>query len=272
MSAFEEFLSKHPVFSVQEFDVFQRARGSKSSATRNTILARQEAKGRLVRVRRGLYAAMTVGMTPEEATVDPYLVASRVMPDAVLGYHTAAEFHGKAYSVFSDVQFLTSATSRPFTFRALHYRPVRVPKALRDRGADRYAVEVHKRSGLDVAVTSIERTAVDLLDRLDLAGGFEEVWRFLQAVGFLDLDVVLSFVDLLGNATTTAKVGYCLERFRDLLSIDEGTLKRLERGKPKSPQYVHRGGKTAHRLSSRWNLLVPETVEETSWEEVGDAS
>lgn len=268
MSAFEEFLANHPVFSVPEFDVFQQTRGSKSSATRNTILARQESRGRIVRVRRGLYAAVPLGLTPEDATVDPYLIASKLVPDAVLGYHTAAEFHGKAYSLFSDVQFFSAGPSRPFTFGTMHYRPVRVPKSLRDQGADRFAVEVHRRSGLDVAVTSLERTAVDLLDRLDLAGGFEEVWRFLEAAGFLDLEVVVSYVELLGRATTAAKVGYCLERFRDLLSVDEPTLKRLELSRPKSPHYVHRGGKNAQRFRSRWNLLVPEAMEQGSWEEV----
>ena len=52
------------------------------------------------------------------------------------------------------------------------------------------------------------------------------------------------------------------------LSVDEPTLERLKLGRPKSPQYVHRGGKGAHRFCSRWNLLVPEAVVQRSWEEV----
>ena len=32
-------------------------------------------------------------------TVDPYLVAAKMTEDAVLAYHTALEFHGRAYSV-----------------------------------------------------------------------------------------------------------------------------------------------------------------------------
>jgi predicted transcriptional regulator of viral defense system len=271
VSVFEQFLRNHPVFTVEELDAFQQSRGSKSSATRKTILSRQEARGRVVRVRRGLYAAVPLGVSPEDAPVDPYLVASRLAPDAVLGYHTAAELHGKAYSVFREVQYLTSAPARPFSFRTVRFRPVRVPKALREKGAERYAVEVHKRNGLDVAVASVERTAVDLLDRLDLAGGFEEAWRFLEATGYLDLDLVVSYVEFLGNATTAAKVGYCLEELRDLLAVDPATLERLERLRPKSPQYIDRGGKTARRFCPRWQLVVPAPVAERAWEELTDA-
>lgn len=271
MAVFEEFLQNHPVFTVEEFDALQRARGSKSSATRKTILARQEGRGRVVRVRRGLYAAVPVGVTPENAPVDPYLVASRLASDAVLGYHTAAEFHGKAYSVFCEVQYLTSLPARPFSFRTLRFRPVRVAKAVRAQGAERYGVEVHRRNGLEVAVTSVERTAVDLLDRLDLSGGFEEAWRFLEGAGYLDLDLVVSYVELLRNATTAAKVGYCLEELRDTLAVAPAALERLERLRPRSPQYIRRGRRTPQRFSPRWNLVVPASVAERAWEEPTDA-
>ena len=47
------------------------------------------------------------------------------------------------------------------------------------------------RAGLAVRVTSLERTLVDVLDRTDLSGGWEEIWRSLEMVEFFDLDVVI---------------------------------------------------------------------------------
>lgn len=38
------------------------------------------------------------------------------------------------------------------------------------------------RSGVNIKVTSLARTIVDVLDRIDLAGGWEEVWRVLDTV------------------------------------------------------------------------------------------
>lgn len=47
--------------------------------------------GRLVRVRRGLYAAVPLGQAPETVQPDPFLLASRMTSDSALAYHTALE-------------------------------------------------------------------------------------------------------------------------------------------------------------------------------------
>ena len=38
---------------------------------------------------------------PNKASVDPYLLASRLTDDAAIAYHAALQFHGKTYSVCS---------------------------------------------------------------------------------------------------------------------------------------------------------------------------
>jgi len=94
-----EFLARCAVFTVEELDRYLSGRRSGNAHTRKSLLAYHRGRGRVVRVRRGLYASVPRGMDPETTPVDPCLVAARAAPDAVLGYHTALEFHGKAYSV-----------------------------------------------------------------------------------------------------------------------------------------------------------------------------
>lgn len=269
MSAFQSFLAKHPVFSVEDFRSFQRERGSESPATRKNILARQEARGRILRIRRGLYAAVPVDVHPDNVQVDPFLIAGKATPDAVLAYHTATELHGKAYSIFNEYQYLTSRVSRPWTFRQMRFRPVLQPKPLRESRKQSYGVEQLARGSTGVSVTTLERTSVDMLDRLDLAGGFEETWRFLESTGFLHTDEVVSYVRLLGNSTTAAKVGYCFERLREQLAVDESSLKLLEEMRPKQPHYVGKAKTGSNRFSSRWNLVLPELYVDMAWQEEG---
>ena len=83
---------------MDELDRFLSERGSGNTHTRNSLLAYHRKQGRIVHVRRGLYATVPRGMDPETASIDPYLVAAKMTGDAVLGYHTALEFHGRAYS------------------------------------------------------------------------------------------------------------------------------------------------------------------------------
>jgi predicted transcriptional regulator of viral defense system len=71
-----------------------------------------------------------------------------------------------------------------------------------------FGVVSHKRSGVELRVTNLQKTFVDVLDRPDLTGRWEEIWRSLESVEFFDLDQVVECVLLLESATTAAKVGF----------------------------------------------------------------
>ena len=124
------------------------------------------------------------------------------------------------------------------------------------------------RSGMEVRVTSLERTLVDVLNRPDLSGGWEEIWRSLESVEFFDLDMVVEYTLLLENATTAAKVGFFLEQHRELLMVDEKHLKSLHVLRPRQPHYLDRDKRKSGRLVSGWNLVVPREVFERTWAEV----
>ncbi len=49
---------------------------------------------------------------PSSVPVDPYLVAAKMTEDAVLAYHTALEFHGRAYSVHWRLVYVSASKSR----------------------------------------------------------------------------------------------------------------------------------------------------------------
>ena len=117
-------------------------------------------------------------------------------------------------------------------------------------------------------VTSLERTLVDVLDRPQLAGGWEEVYRSLESVEFFDLDKIVDYVLLLGNATTASKVGLYLDQHREALMVEERHLTALRNQRPKQPHYVDRRRGRGGRLVTEWNLVVPTELVERSWAEV----
>ncbi len=225
-------------------------------------------RGRIVPVRRGVYAAVPEGVSPDMPTVDAYLVCSRLTPDAVLAYHTALELHGKAYSVFERLHYLTARRPATVRFRSLDFKAVRFPTRLVAKGEELFGVVEVDRIGLDVRVTDLERTFVDVLDRPDLSGGWEEVWRSLEMVEFFDLDRVIQYVELLENATTAAKVGFYLDRHRDELMVHDDHLAALRKLRPGQPLYMDRSRRSDGRLVSDWNLIVPDEVLDRTWEQV----
>jgi len=145
---------------------------------------------------------------------------------------------------------------------------VAFPKRLQEKGKESFAVDIVDRSGIDVRVTSLERTLVDVLDRPVLGGGWEEIWRSLDSVEFFDLDRVVEYTLLLGNATTTAKVGFYLAQRQQELMVTEKHLALLRDHRPRKPHYLDRHGRKSGRLVPEWNLVVPIQVMERSWQEV----
>jgi predicted transcriptional regulator of viral defense system len=219
-------------------------------------------------VRRGLYAVVPPGADPETYPIDPYLVAAKMAEDAVLAYHTALELHGKAYSVYEHFFYLTAHSPRPLVFRSFHFRGVPFQKALRTKNKENFGVAVAERTGLNVRVTSLERTMVDAFDRPDLAGSWEEIWRSLESVEFFDLDKVIEYVLLLENATTAASVGFFLEQHRESWMVEDSHLKPLRQLRPRQPHYLDRAHRKDGRLVADWNLVVPAAVLEQAWAEV----
>ncbi len=109
---------------------------------------------------------------------------------------------------------------------------------------------------------------VDVLNRPALSGGWEEIWRSLESVEFFDLDKVVEYALLLGNATTAAKVGFFLEQHREPLMVEEKHLKPLHDLLPKQPHYLDRDKRKSGRLASKWNLVVPRELFERTWTDV----
>jgi predicted transcriptional regulator of viral defense system len=263
-----EFLSQHDVFTVEELDLFLSEKGSGKPNTRKALLTYYRKQDRIVPVRRGLYAVVPFGSSPDSSPVDPYLLAAKMTNDAVLAYHTALEFHGKAYSVYTRLHYLTARRSLPVKFRSYEIRGVPVPQSLRAKCKEMFGVAHHKRSGVELRVTSLERTLVDVLDRPELTGSWEEIWRSLESVEFFDVEQAVEYVLLLENATTAAKVGFFLEQHKEALIVDDAHLKPLRKLRPRRPHYLIRGKRKGGRWVKEWNLMVPDEILNQSWGEV----
>ncbi len=261
----QDFFRKHPVFRHEMFAAFLEAGGPRSPKTREALLAYHVNAGHLLRIRRGLYAVVPEGISPGSHQVDPYLLGAHMTDDAVLAYHSALQFHGKAYSVHRRFPYLSRHPRRPFKFRGQEFTATVFAKALRADQAELFEVESHRHAGGQVRVTNLERTMVDVLVRPDLSGGWEEVWRSLESVEYFNLDRVTDYVLMLRSATAVAKVGFFLEQHREALMVDETRLRVLRKHIPKQPCYLDRSRRRSGRLVSSWRLVVPPAVIERSW-------
>ncbi len=261
----ELFLANHSAFSRAEFLAALRSRG-RGNATVDSHLTRWRRQGRVVRVKPGVFLRVEEPVQPGATSPDFLALASRMAPDAVLGYHTALEAHGVAQSVFERFTFLTWTKTRATSFRGRRFVPVRPRAALAAAHFGLAWVESLERRGIAIRVTTVERTVADVLDRPGLSGGIEEVWRSLQAVPAVDPAALETYVLALDSRTAVAKVGFYLESRREELAVPDAMLERLRAHIPRSPVYMDR--ERRGRLVARWALFVPSMLlgqEEGGW-------
>jgi len=262
-----EFFAQHAVFSYREFVALHSASGRRSRQTSASVLKQHVAAGNLLHIRRGLYATVPRGSSADRAQVDPYLLATKLTEDAVVAYHAALQFHGKAHSVWRRFHFLTRSRLRRFSFRDVEFVPVQAPVAVRSLPDLGGGVVDRRHAGGLVRVTTLERTLVDVLDAPQRCGGWEETWRSLEMVEFFDLDTVIGYTDRLGSALTAARLGLFLEQHREQLMVEDSHLDALRKLAPAQPRYLDAKRESGEFVRG-WNLVVPRRVLSRSWAEV----
>lgn len=263
------FLYEHPVFRHEEFVTWKNSQREAPLVRHsvNTALQHYIESGRIMRLRRGLYAAILPTQSADTRFIDSYLIAGRAAEDSILAYHTALELHGLAYSVFYKFTFLTHQKIKPFFLDDRQFQPVANPVALRRYKNEELGVEIFNRQGLDILVTNLERTFVDVLDRPELSGGWEEICRSINSIAVLNISKVIDYCLKFKSARLAAKVGFFLERRKGVFAATDVQLEPLHAAKPKSLEYLSKRKVKDNLLIKKWNLIVPKDILNQSWEE-----
>jgi len=258
------FLEHHPVFTLGELrEYFSIENGGREASD---MILHNKKMGRIGMIKEGLYFAVRPGQTTGEAPVDPFLLASKLVPDAVLAFHTALDLLGFGHSQFNTYYCFSNRFRPALRFRKDHFRVVVTPEKLQKKSQELFGIEKVERSGVKVVVTRKERTLVECLEKPQYCGGFEEMYRSLQKIPFIQPEVLLEYLNLREQKNLYARVGFFLDQHRGDLHVEESLLRQLARSVPAQPVYwatQRKGGV----LAKPWNLIVPEVVAGQRWEE-----
>ena len=260
------FLSAHPVFTRAEFAA---AFGHPAGGANVTSLLRHHLRaGNIKRVSREVFAAVPAHLPAERMVIDRFAAASKLRPDGVLGFHSALELHGIAYSEFNEVQLVSTGRTERVDLPFGACRFVTPPKALAAVGKIDYLTTTMDRHGVTVRVTAVERTVVDVLHRPELAGGAEEVLKSLDLVRYLDPAKVADYVELLDNRSLASVSGWWLEKRRAALGVTDNVLARLRARLPRSKHYALGAEPGDAVLVEPWRVLLPAQAVDAAFEGV----
>ncbi len=200
-------------------------------------------KGYIERVRRNLY--VVVSLETDQPIASRYQIASRVAEDACVSHHSAFEFYGCANQVFYEVYVASAERVRPFSYDSIQYCPVLYQ-------GNTGVVETEAA----VRVTSPERTVIDCIADLSLAGGLEELLRCLQMIPSLNEAGLLEALNMYNKKQLYQKAGYILEAYRGDLVLSEAFFSECEERSSSSKTYLA-DDRNGYVLHEKWKLYAP---------------
>ena len=254
------FFSAKPVFDRAEYAAAVGRRPDDKVVT--AMLTQHLQAGNIRRIARGVFASVPKHANAGKWSVDRFLAASRLRRGGVVAYHSALELHGCAYTDGHEVQVI--ALGEPGVFEAADFacRFVKPPRGF----APPDGVAAVDRLGLEVKVTTIERTIADLFDRYDLAGGMEELFNSLDLIARVDAAALARHVRSLGNATAAGALGYWLERERSRLGVPDAALDDIRKFAPRQVRYALGTKSGEGRTAKGWNVILAHEVIEHRFE------
>jgi len=219
-----------------------------SAATLFGALNRLVKRGEIVKLKGGMYAR--VNPITGDIFANRFEIATALHQGAYVAYHTAMEYYGLATQVYSDVHVITPKRYSPTIIEDLEYQCF--------HGKYSGGVVEYKRNAL-IRITELERTVADCIDRLDLAGGLEEVYMALSAINYLDEEKLTAHLDGYGKKVLYKKTGYLFS----LLKPSYLTERFYEFCKGKMNircEDIRENEYLPYEYNEEWKLYVPKKI------------
>lgn len=239
MRRYEKILNLK-VFNVEDVCNLTGNMNTAKSMIRNLLLS-----GYIKRVKHNLYVLCSI---EHKSTIpDQYMIATKIKEDAYISYHSALEYYGVKNQVFYEMYVSTKKRFTNFEFEGITYKYV---NSKYNFGIVQYG---------KVKVTDKERTFIDCIDKVELAGGNEELILCLELFGKLDGEKILKYLKKYNSSKLYIKVGFFLELFKEHYGIKQSIIEKCKKKISDKKVYFNEETK---RMKSKyikdWNLVVPK--------------
>ncbi len=206
-------------------------------------------------MRRGLYQVVPVEHIGGEPPFDKFLLGRKLVSPYHFSHHSALEIHGVANAtIFNTVYISSPKQFRRFSYGGIEYVWI--------RKRDPFGIQRSLWQDKEVYVSDREKTIIDCIDRVDLAGGFEEAFKSMISFPSVNLERLYAYLQRIGKKGLFHKIGFLLslEDARKRWDVDQAFIFGL-RKEVGEKVYYFATGKGRGKLVKEWNLIVPENLE-----------
>ena len=200
------------------------------------------------KIRNNLYALVDPSTNDIYST--KFEIASKISQTSFVCYHSALEYYGLANQVFGDVLVgsLTRFNNFVFNDDEFIYKSVKNVKFVNDVISE------------GIRVSSLEKTIIDCIDDMDLAGGIEEVLNALEQIKYVNESRVLDILRDTDKMFLYQKVGFLFEIYNSQLGLTNDFFVECKSHISKKINYFMRYEFKGTELNKKWNLIVPKDI------------
>jgi len=174
------------------------------------LLQRYMEKGIIRKIKKNLYTC--VNLQNGESAANRFMIGSNINNTAYISHHSAFEYYGFTNQVFYDIYVSSDNRFATFGFEGITYKHVR---SNTEKGI------VVSETNAKIKVTDLERTVIDCIKDIDLAGGAEELLQCLELVTSLDNGKFYAYLNEYDTQFLYQKAGFIFERYRESLNITD---------------------------------------------------
>ena len=203
---------------------------------------------RIAKLKGGLYA--TINPITQDIFANRFEIATAIQKEAFVGYHSALEFYGLGNQMYSEVHVLTPTQYAEQTIGELNYLFFKTNYF--------YGISVIEQN-TTIRITELERTVVDCLDRLDVAGGIEEVFTALSAISYCDEEKILKHLNNYGKKFIYKKAGYFFSLIKPSY-LSERFYKVCKENISLRDDDIRENKRIKGKYINEWKLIVPDGI------------
>ena len=200
------------------------------------------------KVRSNLYALIDPSTNDIYST--KFEIASKISDSSFVCYHSALEYYGIANQVFSNVLVgsLTKFNSFVFNdneFICKHVKDIKFVNNIVNEG---------------IRVSSLEKTIIDCIDNIDLAGGIEEVLNALEQIKYVNEKKLLEILKDINKMFLYQKIGFLFELYNNQLDLSNEFFDECKSHISKKVNYFMQYEFKDTELNEKWNLIAPKNI------------
>lgn len=202
----------------------------------------------ICQVRRNLY--VSTDLATKKSISTKFEIGSNITPSSYISYHTALEYHGIAHQIFYDLYVSSEGRFKNFVFDGINYTycESKINSGVYTPNLDSL-----------VKVTDIERTVIDCIDRIDRAGGLEELIHSLSLITHLNEEKLKLYLDEYAKTFLYQKTGFILSYFLQETKISDNFILYCKQNIGQSVRYLTTR-KESSKFFKEWNLYAPENI------------